>query len=129
MELAMVHHLLDEMIYRNSRYELHQLLEEVCPAGQGKFISISAFEELANTYEALIDRHLPVLPLSEERLAIFLRIYSDQGVVSQALIQAVESGMRVLVFLFLKGASPLEGYQDINLKRRRFYEADIFSIE
>ena len=121
----MMYHLLDEAIYRNSRYELMQLLEDVFPTRHGKIETIDAFNEIALTYEQVLDKCFPSLPFSEERLAIFSRVYSDAGFVNESLVRAVESGIRAIVVSVLRDASVRGDVINIRLQRRRFFEADM----
>lgn len=125
---AVMYNMLEKSIYRNSRYELIQLLEDIYPTKQGKFKNANAFDEIANAYELLINKNFPALLLSEERLVIFSRVYSEHGVISQALVQAFESGIRATIFSVLQKVSVTEEQHYINLKRRRFYEAEIFGL-
>ena len=126
MEVSRVdYHMLDEPIYRNSRYELIQLLEDICPTKQSPFKNIRAFDGMVNAYELLIDKYFPAIPFSEERLAIFLRIYSEVGAISQALILAVELDNRAVILSILQQVPVTEAHNK-NLKRRRFYESEIF---
>jgi len=125
----MIYSILEQQIYRNSRYALVQLLEDIYPTEQGKFKSADAFDDMANAYEFLVNKYFPKLPLSEERLAIFLRVYSEQGFVSTELENAMKSNNREVIFLVLKNASNREYDLDENLQKRRFYEALIFGDE
>jgi|GEM_PF-1073817 len=120
---------LEEDVYLNSRQELVQLLENIYPTGQYSFNNIEDFNTVAEDYEQLIDHYFSPLPFSEERLAIFLRVYSEQGFVSTELENAMKSNNREATFLVLKNASNSEYDLNENLQKRRFYEALIFGDE
>jgi len=122
----MIYNILNAAIYHNSRYELAQLLEDIYPITQDSFDGIEAFNETAKDYERLIDTYFPALPFSEERLAIFSRVYSEHGVISPALVYAVQSGNRALVLSMLK---QVDKRNNRALQRRRFYEAGMFGGE
>jgi len=118
----MMFNTLEKIIYNKSRYEMVMLLQDV---QQGKPQVPPDFQEFAvfaNHCEHIINRDVPAVPYSEERLALFLHTYFNKGSIASSVQAAFSEHNRPLIWFALR--YPVNPIADIC----HFYIADIVGL-
>ena len=123
----MIYSKLNEQVYLKSRYELMALLENIQPAKGNVFEGLLLSSDTANLYEEKIDTYFSQVPFSEERLALFSHMASNEGV-KDDLRNALNVGHRTQAWFAMRYACTDTARNTHNAISRCIYEANVFGL-